>query len=319
MYNCRYFIRMVTPRMHSTKLMRVPILLNERGNVTLWKLDNSVYCDRLLLSPQYSNLCEQARRLVWKWGGGGGGLLFGQVEKKTKYCLRIDACWTSSLWILVLPNTPVPLPRVSWLMSIILSWLKPCSPNEDTNMLQSGNSLGLVLEESLQAYYPDWETFILIETLFSHEDTNSPQSGNPWLTTTPFVCQLYYPDWEILLSWLKPYSPNGDTNSPQSGNPWLTTTPFVCQLYYPDWEILLSWLKPYSPNGDTNSPQSRNPWVDSDTFCLNTTVTNIPSAKKCTHCPLWSCSMHTSMPGWYTPSPSVHTPKRYKKDTSQIS
>ena len=110
---------------------------------------------------------------------------------------------------------------------IILSWLKPYSPNEDT------------IDPNRETLGWHWHLLLLLK--------------GSW-------CQLYYPNREIILSWLKPYSPNEDTIDPNRetlGWHWhllLLLKGSWCQLYYPDREILLSWLKPYSPNEDTNRP-----------------------------------------------------------------
>ena len=128
---------------------------------------------------------------------------------------------------------------------IHLSWLKPYSPNEDTNRPQSGTFCYTI---PIGRYiYPDWnpilpmriptdpnrepsailsrlgDTFILIKTLFSKWGYQQTPIGN---------LLLYYPNWEIHLSWLKPYSPNEDTNRPQSGT-FCYTIP-IGRYIYPD-------------------------------------------------------------------------------------
>ena len=141
---------------------------------------------------------------------------------------------------------------------ILLSLLKPYSPNEDTctNRPSSGNQL-LTLPIG-RYWYPYWnpilpmriqvptgphqetncwlsrlgDTVILIETLFSQWGYMYQHA----LIRKPIVD---YPDWEILLSWLKPYSPNEDTctNRPSSGNQLLTIP--IGRYCYPYWNPIL--------------------------------------------------------------------------------
>ena len=77
------------------------------------------------------------------------------------------------------------------------------------------------------------DTFILIETILSQWGYIRPQSG--YVNYNIPIGRYFYPDWNPILPMMRiHYAPIR-----------------VCQLYYPNWEILLSWLKPYSPNADT--------------------------------------------------------------------
>ena len=114
---------------------------------------------------------------------------------------------------------------------ILLSLLKPYSPNEDTctNRPSSGNQL---LTLPIGRYcYPYWYPILPMRI---HVPTGPHQETNCWLSRlgdTVILIDTLFSQWGYMYMYQQA----------------LIRKPIVD---YPDWEILLSLLIPYSPNED---------------------------------------------------------------------